>query len=816
MRTSAFTLCLLLLILTNGFLNAQEIHRLSGYILDEQGERVSGALVWTDQGISIVSDRLGRFTLQLDQSDITNLHVRFLGYELWERTLTAPLPDTIRVRLSPLAYNLQGVELIGTWADADGPFTVNRVRKEELETRNMGQDIPWLLRFSPGVVASSDAGTGIGYTGIRVRGSDPTRINVTINGVPVNDSESQAVFWVNMPDLVSSVDQIQIQRGVGTSTNGAGAFGATINLQTQQLRTDPYGDIQVGGGSFNTRRYSASFGTGTVGKYWTFDGRYSRIQSDGYIDRATADLRSWYGAATWQKGRSLIRLTAFSGEERTYQAWWGTPQSRLDNDVDGMLAHAARNGFTEAQTQNLLNAGRTYNYYEYPDEVDQYTQTHFQLHMAQDFRGPWRATATLHYTRGAGYFEQYRHQDRITRYGLEPVTIGGETITRWDVVRRRWLDNHFAGAIAQVRYDRERFSLQSGGGWNRYLGDHFGRIVWASLATGIDPDHQYYFGDARKVDGNIFVKGQWQWLQDLHVFGDLQYRQVGYRTAGTENNLRDYDVDVRFSFFNPKAGLTWQAAPGWQVYSSVAVGNREPIRRDFVDAPEGTIPRPEQMINVESGLRYQRSNLEFSGNIYWMDYRDQLVPTGALNDVGASLLTNVPHSYRAGIELTAAATLLKQLTYQGSLALSQNRIRRFDEVIYDYTDGYDEIRIGHRDVAIAFSPAVVYTHQIHLNLKYGWSAAWLSQYVGRQYLDNTQHAERVLPAWWVQDLVLMWDAPHADWGRLSIRLQINNILDTRYSNNGYTYSYYYQELITENFFYPQAGRHFLGGLQLRF
>jgi iron complex outermembrane receptor protein len=797
-------------------LHAQDAHRLSGFVLDHQGERIAGALVWTDNGGSAVTDRLGRFALLLDEAKSTRIYVRYLGYELWERNIHAPLTDTVLVRLTPLAYNLQGVELIGTWAEADGPFTSTQIRKEELASRNMGQDIPWLLRFSPGVVASSDAGTGIGYTGIRVRGSDPTRINVTINGVPVNDSESQAVFWVNMPDLASSVDQIQIQRGVGTSTNGAGAFGATINLQTQRLRTEPYGELQLHGGSFNTRRMTAAFGTGTIGKYWSFDGRFSRLQSDGYIDRATADLRSWYGALTWHRGRSMVKLTAFSGEERTYQAWWGTPQSRLENDVEGMLAHAARNGFTEAQTENLLNAGRTYNYYEYPDEVDQYAQTHIHLNATHDFDSPWRVNATLHYTRGAGFFEQFRHNERISRYGLEPVVIGGQAISRWDVVRRRWLDNHFGGGIAQVRYDVDRFSMQAGGGWNLYTGDHFGRIIWASVATNIGPNHPYYFGDARKTDGNVYVKGQWQWRKHLQVFGDLQYRQVAYRTAGTENNLRSYDVDVAFPFFNPKAGLTWQMSPGWQVYSSLAVGHREPIRRDFVDAPEGFSPRPERMINVEAGWRYRGTHVEWAGNLYLMDYYDQLVPTGALNDVGASLLTNVPRSYRAGVELTAAASLIHRLSYQGSLALSQNRIRRFEEILYDYTGEVREVRVEHKDVAIAFSPAVVYNHQLQWMITDRWSVAWLSQYVGRQYLDNTQDDGRVLPAWWVQDMVIRWDAPRAAWGELSVRLQINNALDYMYSTNGYTYSYFFEGLITENFFYPQAGRHFLGGLSLRF
>lgn len=795
---------------------AQSAGRCSGVVYDPQGMPLAGAAVQIQGGAgqSTVTD--GRFALRLSGEGPWTLEVRFLGYEIWRETFSVGQTEGLVIRLQPAAYDLQALELLGTWVPEDAPFATQTVSREQLEARNQGQDIPWLLRNTPGLVASSDAGTGIGYTGLRIRGSDPTRINVTINGVPLNDSESQAVFWVNMPDIAASLDQIQIQRGVGTSTNGAGAFGASINLQTQTLREEPYGEWQVGGGSFQTRRMRAAFGTGTLPGGWSFDGRWSLIRSEGYIDRASANLQSLYGSMTWKGRATLFRLLAFQGRERTYQAWWGTPQSRIENDTVGMLAHAARNGFSDAQTQNLLESGRTYNYYQYENEVDQYAQTNVQAHLAHAIDARWRANVTLHYTRGAGYFEQFRPRERLTRYGLTPITIGGETISRFDVVRRRWLDNHFAGAVANLRYETETFDWHIGGSWNRYLGDHFGQITWASLALDIPPDYQYYFGDARKTDGNLFTQATWRFAPGWQAFGDLQYREVRYRTAGTENNLRSYDVDVVFPFFNPKAGLSWAPSTSWSFYASTAVGQREPLRRDFVDAPEGQVPRAERMLNTEAGTRWRRGRWQAELNAYLMDYRDQLVPTGALNDVGASLLTNVDRSRRWGLEATGSVALNPQLDCRASIAWSRSRIEAFDEIIYDYTDGFEVLIIPHRGTEIAYSPQWVLFQETSWRPGRGWVLTWMLRHVGEQYLDNTRNRDRAMDPWWVHDVLVGWEYQRPGLGKLRIQGQLNNALNVRYSNNGYTYSYIAGESVTENFFYPQAGRHALLGLTLQF
>ncbi|MCB9314437.1 MAG: TonB-dependent receptor [Lewinellaceae bacterium] len=813
MTTIRFRTFLFCLVLSTG-LSAQTPAWISGHVTDSDGKPLTFASVQVTNGAGATTDASGRFQLRVLATDSVQLQVRFIGFEPWSGYVALPTREDLRIVLLPVAFPLQTLELIGTWAEADAPFTQSRMDAADLEQLNLGQDMPFLLRFTPGVVATSDAGTGIGYTGIRVRGSDPTRTNITINGVPVNDPESQAVFWVNMPDLASSVDQIQVQRGAGTSTNGAGAFGATINMQTKTLRSEPYARLSSTVGSFNTRRATVELGTGLLGGHWALDGRWSAIDSDGYIDRATARLRSWYGSVAWQDSRTLVRLLAFSGRERTYQSWWGTPQSRLENDVEGMLAHAANNGLTPEQTDNLLESGRTYNYYQYKDEVDQYGQDNLQLHLSRVLTDRWRVNTTLHYTRGQGYFEQYRTGDDRRNYGLEPAIYGSDTLSVIDLVRRRWLDNDFAGVVTNLRYEAPRWNIHLGGAWNTYLGDHFGRIIWAEVAQGIGPDHEYYSGAGDKRDGNLFLKADWSPSSAWRLFVDAQVRHVQYQTSGVDNDLRSYDVQDDRVFFNPKAGVTWSLQQWCQLYASAAVAHREPSRSEYIDAPSGAFPRPERMVDVELGSRIAWAAWQLNFNGYWMDYTDQLVPTGALNDVGATLKVNVPDSYRLGLEVQAEGPIWADVFYQGSLGWSRNRIRAFDEVIYDYTSGFEEIRIPHRDVDIAYSPDLVYSHQVAWTFLAGWSLNWMSQYVSQHYLDNTASDDRAIPAWWVNDLQLRWARHLPRVGDLTVRFQVNNVLDKAYSSNGYTYSYIYDQLVTENFYYPQAGRNWQLGVQL--
>ncbi|MDW8332519.1 MAG: TonB-dependent receptor, partial [Cyclobacteriaceae bacterium] len=536
------------------------------------------------------------------------------------------------------------VLVTATRASEKTPTTFTSVDRTTLRKQNFGQDMPLLLNWTPSVVTTSDAGNGVGYTYINIRGSDATRINVTLNGIPYNDSESQGVFWVDIPDIASSTQNIQIQRGVGTSTNGPGAFGATINLQTLSQTQDPYAEVIQSAGSFNTWRTTAGFGTGLLSNHWTIDGRFSKISSDGFIDRATSDLQSYYFSAGYNTKRTMVKAIVFGGHERTYQSWYGVPESRLRNDTTAMLITAANEGWNEEQTQHLLQSNsRTFNIYTYKDQVDDYAQDHYQLHTSHRFSDKMTGNVALHYTYGRGYYEEFRDRDRLSRYGLPNITIGDSVISRSDIIRRRWLDNDFYGLTYSLQYEHNKLSLTWGGAWNRYDGRHFGEIIWAQV-TQVPKDYRYYFSDAVKTDFNTYLKANWQVADRLNLYGDVQVRTIGYRTAGNDNRQNTFDVDVNYVFFNPKAGLTYQLKPNEQIYVSYAVANREPVRKDFIDNPFNQWPRPERLGNLEAGYRIQRDRYLFNANVYWMDYKDQLVLTGELNDVGAAIRTNVDRS----------------------------------------------------------------------------------------------------------------------------------------------------------------------------
>src|SRR5690606_16092552 len=535
------------------------------------------------------------------------------------------------------------------------------VSKEELEKQNHGQDLPFLLNLTPSVVVTSDAGAGVGYTGIRIRGSDNTRTNVTVNGIPVNDSESAGVFWVNMPDLASSIQNIQIQRGVGTSTNGAGAFGASINVQTSSLNPKPYAEIDNSFGSFNTRKHTIRAGSGLINDRFAMDVRLSAVNSDGYIDRASSDLRSYYLPGGYYGNKTMVKGIAFSGKEKTYQAWGGTPESRLNNDVEGMKEHAANEGYSQAQLDNLLNSGRTYNIYTYDNETDNYQQDHYQLHLSQEILPDLDFNAALHYTRGRGYYEQYRPNAKFADYGWEPLMIGDTTITRTDLIRRRWLDNHFYGFTYSFQYNPERLALTIGGGYNEYEGGHYGEVIWARYANTSFIRDRYYDNDGYKTDFNIYAKATYEFTDRVSGYLDLQSRSITYKADGWDNDQKLIDVDEKFNFFNPKAGLQYRLAQGTDIYASYAIAHREPVRNDFVDAPEGVTPKAEKLGNLELGIKKQSSELAYAINYYYMDYKDQLVLTGELNDVGSSIRTNVDKSYRTGIEASVAYAIHDKL-----------------------------------------------------------------------------------------------------------------------------------------------------------
>ena len=773
---------------------------LSGKVVDAQSNAtLAGASVWTETANrGTVTDENGQFTLnKLPQGNL-EIRVSYLGYETERLTIAIPFTGDLVVKLESKDFLTEEFIVSATRASGSTPTTFSNVDKSEIAKRNLGQDIPILLNFTPSVVSYSDAGAGVGYTGLRIRGSDQTRINATVNGIPLNDAESHGVFWVNMPDFASSVENIQIQRGVGTSTNGAATFGASLNFQTDTRRDEAYAELDNGFGSFNTWRHTVKAGTGLLNNRFAVDARLSKITSDGYVDRAFSDLNSWFVSGGYYGEKSVIKLVAFSGREQTYQSWYGLPESKLKTD-------------------------RRDNFYTYDNETDNYQQDHYQLIYTGKVGSNWKTNLALHYTYGRGYYEQFRENDRLSRYNLPNVVVGNEVISRSDIIRRRWLDNDFYGFVGSANYVSTDGKLDFiiGGGANRYDGGHFGEIIWARFAGNTNIRDRYYDNNAIKDDRNIYTKATYEIKPGLNLFGDLQLRGINYSFIGVNDDLRIVDGQANYTFFNPKFGFSYEKGnQTW--YASYAVANREPTRSDFTDNPITEIPRPERLNNVEAGVRAKAGGFSYNANFYYMGYKDQLILTGQINDVGAYIRENVASSYRAGIELDAAYQLSSAWTLGGNLTLSQNKIREFTEYIDDYSvDDFRQETFAYTNTDIAFSPNVVGSAIIEYKPSKNLSLNWLSKYVGRQFLDNTANEARSLDAFFTNDLRISYSATPRFFKGLEVNLLINNLFNELYEPNGYTFSYFVpggngRELVTENFYYPQAGTNFLLGLRMKF
>jgi iron complex outermembrane receptor protein len=774
---------------------------LSGKVLDAQSnEPLVGASVWIQKlGKGAVTNEIGEFTLGNLPTGEINLKVSYLGFEAFEQAVSLPYSGELLIKLQSRDLLTEEFIVSATRASESTPTTFSTVTKEEIAKRNLGQDIPILLNFTPSVVTHSDAGAGVGYTGLRIRGTDQTRINATVNGIPLNDAESHGVFWVNMPDFASSVENIQIQRGVGTSTNGAATFGASLNFQTDTRRDEAYAEVQSGFGSFNTLRNTVKAGTGLLNNRFAVDARLSKITSDGYVDRAFSDLKSFFVSGGYYGENSVIKLNIFSGAEQTYQSWRGLPESKLETD-------------------------RTDNYYTYDNETDNYQQDHFQLIYTGKVGTNWKTNLALHYTYGRGYYEQYRADDDFASYGLPDVVIGEETISSTDIIRRRWLDNDFFGFVGSVNYisNDGKWDVILGGGANRYDGDHFGEIIWARVAGATNIRDRYYDNNAVKDDRNIYAKATYEVSPGLNLFGDLQVRGIDYSFFGINDDQRIVDGQESYTFFNPKFGFSYEKL-GKTWYASYAVANREPTRSDFTDNPITEVPRPERLNNIEAGIRAKAGRFSYNANFYYMDYKDQLILTGQINDVGAYIRENVANSYRAGIELDGAYQLSKKWVLGGNIAFSQNKIAEFTEYIDDYSVAdFVQEAITYENTDIAFSPNTVASAIIEYKPVQNLSINWLSKYVGQQFLDNTSNDARSLDAFFTNDLRISYKMQPRFFKSLELNLLINNIFNEMYEPNGYTFSYFVpgetsgRELITENFYYPQAGTNFLMGVVMKF
>jgi len=684
--------------------------------------------------------------------------------------------------------SIEEVLISAVRAKEKNPVTFTNVSKEAIAPRNLGQDIPVLLNYLPSVVTTTDAGAGVGYTYMRVRGSDGSRINVTLNGIPFNDSESQGTFFVNLPDFASSLESIQLQRGVGTSTSGAGAFGASVNMQTKAAQKNAYAEIANSVGSFGTRKHTLTFGTG-LNNHFEMNARISNIHSNGYIDRASSDLFGYFFNANYITKNTIIKAIAFGGKEKTYQAWNGLEdEEKLKND---------RTYNSVGQYTDASGAIKFYN-----NEIDNYNQNHFQLLWNQKYATNWQSNVAIHYTIGKGYFEQYKEDASFTDYNL-PAFMG---ITTTDLVRKRWLDNDFFGATYSINYNTKKTDIMIGGAANRYLGKHFGEVVWTQYY--VPSRNRYYDNYGNKDDVNFYTKASQQFGK-LNIFADLQYRMVFYKANSTKFD----DVNDTFRFFNPKAGLNYQINSSNNIYAYFGIANKEPRRDDY----ENGAAKPEQLFDYELGWKYTRSKIKLNVNAFFMQYKNQLVLTGALNDVGSPIFANSGRSYRAGLEIESTVKPYYWLFVSPNITLSQNKNQNF----YFQRDGL-LTNLGNTN--IAFSPNVIIGNNITLLPVKHFQVSLLSKFVGQQYMGNIDAKKSILPDYFVNDLSVNYEWK-INKGIKSVVFSglINNIFNRMYESNGYFYTYDDNwssptsiTTIEGAGFYPQAGINFLAGINMKF
>ena len=733
---------------------------LKGKVTDNGNEPLTGAYVQLKNTFfQSVTDNQGNFAFSGIRSGNYELQVSFIGYEFLHQNLeiSGNLDLDLKLRESPIVSD--AVIISAVRASQKTPTTFTTISKEEISRQNLTQDLPYILGNQPSVVATSDAGNGVGYTGLRIRGSDITRINVTINGIPLNDPESHAVYWVDIPDFASSVNSLQLQRGVGSSTNGAGAFGASMNLETNGIQPRPFGLLSASAGSFGTYRTSFQTGTGLIRDHWYFEGRGSVIGSDGYIDRASSKLNSFYLQGGYSNEKTLIKAVIFGGSEKTYQAWYGIDAYTMKND----------------RTFNW--AGVVYNddgsMWYYNNQTDNYKQNHYQLHLSHRFSSAITLNVSGHYTYGRGYYEEYQQNEQFTDYGLNNLYFGRDStyanntyhyfyhdsVTTTDLIRRRWLDNHYYGTTWSLRKRERKTDIILGGAWNKYANArHYGEIIWAEFASNSKPDDKYYHNTGSKTDFNTFLKTSWSPVNSLTLYGDLQYRYISYHADGIESHLDQVKINETFHFFNPKIGLSYNIKAG-TLYASYAVAHREPIRDDYIDATPGEKPEPESLGDLEIGLRKNGANMNYSVNYFLMNYHNQLILTGEINDDGAYIRKNTGKSFRTGMELSGMYRFNTHLTLSGNISVisckTNDRESNPDGGIKEY-----------RHVDIAFSPKLVSGFLLRVLPVKNLECDWQLKYVSRQFLDNTGNKNLSLNPYTVNDLRLSYLLPSKNQGQV--------------------------------------------------
>ncbi len=776
----------------------QAQYSISGKITEKQtGKPLSRAnIVLKGTFLATTSQSDGSYQLTNVKPGTFKLKVSYVGFQEELKEINVTKDTEVSFSLEPNIIIQDEVIVRATRLGNETPTNSTFLDGEAIQKENDARDIPFLINLTPSLVISSDAGTGIGYTSMRLRGVDPSRINVTLNGIPLNDAESQSVFWVNMPDLASSVDNIQIQRGVGTSTNGSAAFGGSINIKTNSMNTNPYGSLRSSAGSFRTFRNTLEFGTGLIKGRWTIDGRLSKITSNGYIDRGFSDLKSFHISSGYFSEKTLIRLNILSGKEKTYQSWAGVPKDSLQTN-------------------------RTYNPFTYENQTDNYQQDHYQAFISQILHPEVVFNLGLHYTYGRGYYEEYQDQSdpyaatSLSYYGLDTIFLGGDTVTNTDLIRQKWLDNDFYGITWSLNYKPASWEIILGGSWNTYLGRAFGEIIWARYSSNSFKGDRWYENSGNKRDYNIFTKAKYNLNNRLSFFGDIQFRFIDYKINGTEDAFGDVTQSHYFRFLNPKAGMEFKSGKRNRSFFSFAIANREPSRQNYIDASaDGIVPGCEKLYDLELGHEYRTSEYILMGNLYYMHYKDQLVATGEIDNVGYPILRNVPESYRAGIELIAGLKLLNNLNWNLNATFSRNRIRDFSESV-DNLDSGTKINIKHGETEISFSPCVIAGSIFTYEPFKGFKTELSSKYVSRQYIDNTESKERSLDPYFVNNLRFTYSFNPGLLEHIRISFEVLNLLNEEYETNAWVYKYYYGgRYYTSDGYFPQAGIHFMGGVEI--
>ncbi len=729
--------------------------------------------------------------------------VSFIGFKPAARKIDLKSNQQIAIELEPDVILTDEIMISALIAGDKTPMSYLNLGKDEIEKKNMGQDIPYLLQLTPSFVATSDAGTGIGYTNFRIRGTDMNRINVAVNGIPLNDAESHGTWFVDLPDIASSLQNVQIQRGVGTSSNGAAAFGATINMQTNKIEPDAYAEYKTAAGSFNTFKNTVNAGTGLINNNFALDIRLSDVRSNGFIDRGSADLKSYFLSGGYYAEKTILKAVVFSGYEKTYQAWNGVPSELLTTNrtYNSAGEYTDENGYTKY----------------YANQVDDYRQDHYQLHFSHAFNPKLNLNISFHLTHGEGFYENYKEDEDLADYQIPPVTIGAETIETSDLVNRKWLDNNFYGTVFSLNKKGEKSEFVLGGGYSIYDGNHFGKVIWGQFLGNIDPDHDWYRSTGLKKDFNIFAKYNFSVTEKLNLFADLQYRNINYSIDGIDDDLRDITQQHKFHFFNPKAGVFYLLQSNQEVFLSFATANREPNRDNYVDAdPNGKQPVHETLYDWELGYNLKSKTFSFSGNLYFMNYKNQLVLTGEINDVGAPVMVNVDKSYRAGVELSGGVIIAPWLQWNANATISTNKIKDFTEYVDNWdTWGQESYALGTTN--LAFAPTFIGNSRFEFVMPGDVNVSIISGYVGKQYIDNTSNEDRILNAWFVNNLAADYSFRTGLFDEIIVRAMVNNLFNEQYESNAWVYSYIYEGNRSKmDGYFPQAGTSFMIGIDFRF